>query len=107
METKFYSIEEAANYLNLHSHYVRKLVREGKIETEMVNVTPTSKVKKHMISQVTLDNYKKNHETRTNRTDGRNKYTIYLNQEELESLLKNNPDLRDLISRSNPSKSEK
>ena len=73
-----YSINEAAAYLGVDPHYVRKLVREGKLPTVMVPVKPGSNVQKHLIEESDLVAWKANQGSRAGgRADGRNKFVVY------------------------------
>ena len=92
--------------LGLSPFYIRKCVREGKIETTQVSVNDT-KVMRHEISDESFEVFK-NRERKGfgKRDDGRNKFTIYLTPSELSTLqdLIEDEDYSSLLQRSNPSR---
>lgn len=101
--TKSFTISEAAKYLSLDAHYVRKLVREQKLPTKKVNVGST-KVWRHEIAQSDLDARKTI--KKSQRKDGRTKYTTYLNASEKakHDRIYKEAKLVNLIVRANPPK---
>lgn len=98
-----YTINEAASKMNLTPFYVRKCIREGKIQSELEQIGET-KVKRHRISEEEITRFESRDKKQVGkRDDGRNKYTIYLTTEEFAELTANNEDL--LIGRANVKKS--
>lgn len=89
MDAKTYGIKDAAKYLGVDEQYLRKLVREGKLETQMVPVKSGSQVMKHLITQDTLDARKANAGAKAGgRKDGRNKWTVYATPAEMAQIAK-------------------
>jgi excisionase family DNA binding protein len=91
MSNKSYSIKEVSSLLSLSEVYVRRMIQQGKLKSTLVQIND-SEVKKHMIDEKDLEIWRKNSQSHSSRKDDRNKFTIYLNQEELvkvTSLLKN------------------
>jgi predicted RNA-binding protein len=74
------TIKETAQLLNISEFRVRSLVRENRLETELVPVKEDSKVTKHMISVESIRNYVENKSTRNN---SRVFYLVRLSDEEL------------------------
>jgi hypothetical protein len=88
MQTKLLTIEEAAEKFSMHPHYVRQLIRSGKLATTMQNVYQTSdKVKKHYIDPADLHAYADN-VSRSKRSDSRRKYTLYADEAEIIQIRK-------------------
>jgi len=84
---KQYSIDEAAMFLGVDAHYVRKLVREGKLEAEWAPVKPGSQVMKHLISEEQLVARKsKQGQHAGSRADGRSKWVVYATDAEMKKL---------------------
>ena len=97
-----YTINEAAVKMNLTPFYVRKCIREDKIQSTLEQIGDT-KVHRHKISEEEITRFETRDKKQVGkRDDGRNKYTIYLTLEEYEELIDTNDDL--LISRSNKKK---
>jgi len=94
-----YTINEASSKMNLTPFYVRKCIREGKLDSTLEQIGDT-KVHRHRISEAELERFEtRDKKSVGKRDDGRNKYTIYLNDAEFEALIEKNDDL--LIARSN------
>lgn len=88
------NIQEAANYLGYtNTQYLRKLVRDGKIETKMVPVAEGSKTLRHDFDKKTLEAFKALPRVSVahRRSDGRSKWTLYATPEELASIKKAAP----------------
>ena len=104
-----HTINSMSKELGLSSFYIRKCVREDRIETTLVQVGDT-KVMRHEISNEAFEAFK-NRERKGfgKRDDGRNKYTIYLTPSELDALqeLIEDQDFASLLNRSNPSKNNR
>ena len=99
-----YTINEASSKMNLTPFYVRKCIREGKIQSELEQVGET-KVMRHIISAEEIERFEtRDKKSVGKRDDGRNKYTIYLTTEEYTELVDENEGL--LIGRANVKKSE-
>ena len=105
--SKYLTIPQAAEYLKIDSHYMRKLVREKKVISKHVFIGNSTKNWRHEISTDELD--KRKTIKRSQRSDNRTKYTIYLTSSEKtkhDKIYKENK-LTNLIVRSNPPKSSK
>lgn len=85
MTTKVYDIKSGAVYLGCDEMYLRKLIRDGKIKTNLVQIAGT-KIWKHEIAEEELKGWKERARTHTSRTDGRNKYTVYANAQEIAAM---------------------
>jgi uncharacterized protein (DUF111 family) len=86
-----YSIKEARKELNLSEVYIRRMIQQEKLNTTKVAIS--AEVWKHMISEEDLLAWRKNSNQRSIREDGRNKFVIYANADELakiQQLLKAN-----------------
>lgn len=104
MSQETYTINEASSKMNLTPFYVRKCIREGKLDSTLEQIGDT-KVHRHIITLEELERFENRPKKQVGkREDGRNKYTIYLNLGEFETLVEQHPDL--LIGRSNVKKSE-
>ena len=105
--SKYLTIPQAAEYLQIDPHYMRKLVRESKVPSKKVFIGNSTKNWRHEISTTDLD--KRKTIKRSQRNDGRTKYTIYLNASEKTKHDKMYKDAKmtNLIVRSNPPKSKK
>jgi predicted RNA-binding protein len=79
------TIKETAELLGITEFRVRSLVRENRLETELVPVKENSKVSKHMISVESIRNYVEN---KNSRNSSKVFYLVRLLDEEL-SLLTN------------------
>lgn len=73
----WYSIPEAAKFIDRSETYVRQLVRDGTFKTTMVPIDEGYDVKKHMIHITVLREYLEGPNRRNRRDDGRNKYYFY------------------------------
>ena len=94
-----YTINEASSKMNLTPFYVRKCIREGKLDSTLEQIGDT-KVYRHKITEEEIERFEtRDKKSVGKRDDGRNKYTIYLNDAEFEALIEKNDDL--LIARSN------
>jgi hypothetical protein len=85
------SIKEASVALKCEQNYVRKLLREGKLTSNLVPTKPGSSVMKHLISKASIEARLTRQGDRTKREDGRNRWLIWATPSEmlaLQSLLK-------------------
>ena len=104
--SKMYSIKSACNEIGMSEVYLRRMILQGKIPTVKTHVTEN--VWRHEMTEEVVMMLKKKHSsgTHTLRTDGRNKFTVYLNSEETSKLVEllkmNKLDL--LIERANKKK---
>lgn len=103
------TIRQVAAKLNKSEQYIRRCIREGKIESTLVQIKEGSKIKRHEISDEALEMFANRSSNRSSREDGRNKYVAYFNNEEFESvvelLIANDlAEVAELIARANPSK---
>ena len=76
------SIKAAADKFNKHPHYIRKLVREGKVESSLQPSPHNSNIKRHEIDEESLTSYLSTSGGRGRRDDGRRKFTLYLDVNE-------------------------
>lgn len=104
-----FTIREAAAKLNVSEMYVRKLIKQGKIESDLKAI-PGTKIQRHEISEESLEDYANSASNRSSREDGRNKFTAYFTPEEYEKVVKilnenmSEYEVESLISRTNPPK---
>ena len=105
MSEKVYTLRSAAVALNKSEQYLRKCVREGKLESTLVQVG-ASKIKRHEISASALEAFQNRSGARTSREDGRNKFVVYLTGEEYDELAATISEkaYADLLTRANPTK---
>lgn len=102
MSEKMYSIKSASSELGLSQVYIRRMIQQGKIQTNKTMIGD-SEVWKHEIAESELNRWHSDSSKRTQRNDGRNKYTLYANDEELaqiRKLLEAN-DIGSILERSN------
>jgi excisionase family DNA binding protein len=88
METKHqsaYSIKEAASELGLSEVYIRRMIQQGKIETQKQQVGDTE-VWRHMITAETLNEWRSGSSVHTTRNDGRSKFVCYATASELAAI---------------------
>lgn len=98
-----YTINEAASKMNLTPFYVRKCIRENKIQSTLEQIGDT-KVQRHKITEEEIERFETRDKRQVGkRDDGRNKYTIYLTPEEFTDLTEQHDEL--LIARANQKKS--
>lgn len=84
-KAKVYTIKSLANELNLTEGYVRRAIHKGELETTLANVGDTN-VQRHEVTQAQVDAWREKASSRSRREDGRNKYVIYMNDEEFEAM---------------------
>jgi hypothetical protein len=84
-DQKRFSIKSAAAALDLSEVYIRRMIQQGKLATIKTQIGDTE-VWKHEIEEAELNKWRKGAGTRTSRTDGRSKYTLYATAEELKSI---------------------
>ncbi len=104
--TKFCTISEGLEISGFENSYFRKLLSEGKIVAEKRMISNT-RIERWLVSRSSLEEYLTRGK-HSQRTDGRNKYTIYLNPQEydqLRKLLEKNKMEVPLV-RSNPTKTK-
>ena len=77
-----YDIPAAAKRAGFSIGYIRTLIRNGKIATELKPIHEGSSVLKHMISEGELKRFLKEIPHKSRRSDGRNKYIVYARAEE-------------------------
>ena len=107
MNEKSLTIRKAAIACQVSEMYIRKMIKQGKIETS--KVADTANTWHHEISGAELARFKARSSIRTSREDGRNKFVAYMNAAEeakVRQLLKDNAlvDVERLISRANSTK---
>lgn len=101
---KVYTIKEIEKKFGFSGAYIRKSIKAGRLETTKVDL-PNGGFK-HTISEKQLKNWRDGVGGRSNREDGRNKFTLYATPEEMtkiEDLLKN-AKVEAPVTRANPSK---
>jgi hypothetical protein len=81
---KSYDIKDAAKEAEMSEVYLRRLILQGKVKTTKVNVS--ANVWKHMISEEDLIALKSKMNHHNTREDGRNRFVLYANQDELAKL---------------------
>lgn len=86
MNEKQYGIEEVAQIAGLTVGYVRRAIQKGKLATSKVTIA--NNTFKHFVSETELNRWRATSETRTQRNDGRNKYTLYGTPAEVAKLMK-------------------
>lgn len=104
-KSKTLTIREAARLAGTQEQYIRKLRKTGKIKSTMA-VVPGTRIPRWNLDRESFESYFSEKRTRTRRTDGRNKYTVYLTTSEYEvlsKLLKDNK-LEVPLGRANPPK---
>lgn len=108
-DSKVYcTVNEALKLSGFHNPYLRKLLKEGKIEAHKENI-PGTEIPRWLISRESLNEYIERG-AHTQRADGRNKFTLYLNPAE-ESVLREVltehelEHIAELLRRANPPKS--
>lgn len=82
--SKNYDIKQAAEYLGINVQYMRKLILDGKVKATKVRVAPDSDVMKWVVAEEDLIARKTNNHSV--RDDGRNKYVVYADKNEIERL---------------------
>ena len=78
-----FDIEETAEELNFSAQYIRLLVRTGRLHSTMEPITEGSLVERHVITAEELERYKNEAPHKSRRSDGRNKFIIYLAVKEI------------------------
>jgi len=87
MSTKIeYTIKEAAKEMSLTDAYVRALIRQGKLPSELRPITFDSSVSRHVIKAADVKAFLQETVRKTKRTDGRNKYVFYATPEEQQAV---------------------
>lgn len=103
-----YTIRQASREMNVSEMYVRKLIKEGKLESELVTI-PGTKIERHEISAESLKAFQERSSNRSSREDGRNKFTVYFTAAEYEQAVAKLSeiegfDVAELLNRANPPK---
>jgi hypothetical protein len=83
MAMKLYDIHAAAAQIGFSTGYVRTLIRKGKIKTELQPLHEGTCVLKHMIPETELQKFVDEVPHKSRRSDGRNKFIVYLRNDEL------------------------
>ena len=107
-ETKVFTIRTAAQALNRSEQYIRKCIREGKLDSTLVQVG-SSNVQRHEITATELAKFSARTAVRSSREDGRNKYAAYMTAGEYKAVIAALNEAKlgavaKLIVRANPSK---
>ncbi len=83
------SIKDVCDRYELSSVYVRRMIQRGEIKTELVPLSEGSKTMKHLIAVEEIERWRASKgSNRSNREDGRSKFTLYANAEEYEAIMK-------------------
>lgn len=106
-EEKRFTINQLAEKVELSPCYVRRMIHQDKLESTLVNISP--KVQRHEITMTQFKAFRSKTSVRTTRTDGRNKFTVYLTEVEenfVRDLLTVNKydEVEKLLARTNVSK---
>lgn len=81
-----HTIPEAAELMKYTPAYVRALIRKGDLESPLEPLVPESLVMRHMISDEAIAAFFGGVRRKTHRADGRNKWLIYMNPTECETV---------------------
>jgi len=102
-----YTLTQAASKLQLTEFYVRKCIREGKIQAAS-ELIPNTRIERYVIEAAEIERFAAREKANVGkRPDGRNKYTLYANDAELKQIRAMMTDLglnEKLLSRANPPK---
>jgi excisionase family DNA binding protein len=79
------SIKTAAQLLGLSEVYIRRMIQQGKIKTNRVQVGD-SDIWRHEIPADVLEAWRKSSAVHTVRTDGRSKFVMYATAAELNTI---------------------
>lgn len=103
---KMYNLTSASAYLDVDPHYLRKLVREGKIVHVRENI-PGTQIKRIMISQSVLDARKAEVADRPERLPEGHRRYIYRGPVSLvETIIKEHPEAKAYFELANPGKKQ-
>ena len=80
-----YTIKQLAEEKELSTVYIRRAILSGKLESKKVKIGE-SKVERHMITEEQFAAWRSQNVTRSRREDGRSKFVLYANAEELEKI---------------------
>jgi len=104
---RWLTLVQAAAYLEIDAHSLRTLLRKGRLEARKSPVPGMPKVIRWEISSAVLDHYMATRRSVGKRLDGRNKFSLYATQDELERIRKACPWLDEgLLHRANPGKTD-
>lgn len=78
-----YTIKQAAVRMGLTEPYVRALIRNDKLPSELRAIGFESQVSRHMITEQAIATFLKETTRKSRRNDGRNKYVLYANPAEI------------------------
>lgn len=84
--SKKLSIKDVCREYGLSEVYVRRMILKGKLHSTKIEIAQNTY--KHLIDVDEVERWRKtsHHNGGVRRTDGRNKYTIYGTQDEIEKL---------------------
>ena len=82
--TKYLTVNECLEISGFHNAYFRKLLKLGKIKGEKKFISDT-KIERWLVERESLEDYL-SRGSHTSRSDGRNKFLIYLSPEEFTEL---------------------
>ena len=107
---KDFTIKELSEKTGLSTVYLRRMIHKNKLQSTVRNIDGTN-IPRHHITQEQFDEFRSNTKTRTQRTDNRNKYTVYMTVDEMKQIRKllkesKQDEVEKLLVRSNPRKSK-
>ena len=85
--TESYDIPAAAKELSYTQSYVRSLIRRGLLKSTLQPIARGAKVRKHMVSRDDIKTFQRNRTRRSRRKDGRNKWIVYANFDEMYQVI--------------------
>lgn len=88
MSTKVYDIKQISQILQISEMYVRRLILEGKLQSQKIPVKAGSEVMKNVVTEEALKAYSAQPKNHSVRSDKRTKYTLYADDSEIEQIYK-------------------
>ena len=98
------SIKDVCVEFELSPVYVRRMIQRGEIKTELVPISEGSKTEKHLIDREEIIRWRSTKGlNRTNREDGRMKFVLYADSNEIEQIQKllESNQIESIITRAN------
>lgn len=77
-------IKDVCEKFGLTPVYVRRMIQQGKIKTEKVEIGKNTF--KHFINIEEIERWRASVSARSNREDGRSKFVLYASQEEMDKI---------------------
>lgn len=103
------TIKGICKKFELSEVYVRRMIQHGKLQTTKELVPGTTNIFRHVVDEEEVIRWRKNTVSRgSKRSDGRTKYNLYGNLEEIEKIKKllQENGIESPVIRSNPPKTE-